>query len=71
MFTGASEKLREKDWQLVASYFTVKSTDIFCSVVAFVKLNGYTLRGKQLCIFIIVFDFFFNQVNFQRKEFAL
>ena len=25
-------KNREMDWQLVASYFTVKSTDIFCSV---------------------------------------
>ena len=24
-------KKREMDWQLVASYFTVKSTDIFCS----------------------------------------
>ena len=24
-------KNREMDWQLVASYFTVKSTDIFCS----------------------------------------
>ena len=24
---------REMDWQLVASYFTVKSTDIFCSVI--------------------------------------
>ena len=25
-------KKREMDWQLVASYFTVTSTDIFCSV---------------------------------------
>ena len=34
MFTGARKKKqqREMDWQLVASYFTVKSTDIFCSV---------------------------------------
>ena len=30
-FTGACKK-REMDWQLVASYFTVKSTDIFYSV---------------------------------------
>ena len=36
MFTGAREKKkkkkkkkREMDWQLVASYFTVKSTDTF------------------------------------------
>ena len=28
MFTGARKK-REMDWQLVASYFTVKATDIF------------------------------------------
>ena len=28
----APVKKREMDWQLVASYFTVKSTDIFCSV---------------------------------------
>ena len=27
------QKKREMDWQMVASYFTVKSTDIFCSVV--------------------------------------
>ena len=40
MFTGArkktkkkkKQKKREMDWQLVASYFIVKSTDIFCSV---------------------------------------
>ena len=31
MFTGAYKKKREMDWQLVASYFTVKSTDIFSS----------------------------------------
>ena len=31
MFTGTSKK-GEMDWQLIASYFTVKSTDIFCSV---------------------------------------
>ena len=29
---GRPLKKREMDWQLVASYFTVKSTDIFCSV---------------------------------------
>ena len=31
MFTGArrKKKKREMDWQLVACYFTVKSTDIF------------------------------------------
>ena len=28
MFTGACKK-QEMDWQLFASYFTVKSTDIF------------------------------------------
>ena len=27
-----NKKKREMDWQLVARYFTVKSTDIFCSV---------------------------------------
>ena len=32
MFTGACKKYWEMDWQLVVSYFTVKSTDIFCSV---------------------------------------
>ena len=32
MFTGACKKYREIDWQLVASYFTVKSTNIFYSV---------------------------------------
>ena len=31
-FTGARKEKREMDWQLVASYFIVKSTDIFCSV---------------------------------------
>ena len=31
MFTGALKEKREMDRQLVASYFTVKSTDIFCS----------------------------------------
>ena len=36
---GARKKKRAMDWQLVASYFTVKSTDIFCSV------------GKQTLIF--------------------
>ena len=29
MFTCAFKKLREMDWQLVAIYFTVKSTDTF------------------------------------------
>ena len=29
MFTGPGKKNREMDWQLVSSYFTVKSTDIF------------------------------------------
>ena len=28
-----TKKKREMDWQLVASYFTVKSADIFCSAV--------------------------------------
>ena len=32
MFTGTRKK-REMDWQLIASYFTVKSTDIFCSAL--------------------------------------
>ena len=32
MFTDTRKKIREMDWQLVASYFTVKSTDIFGSV---------------------------------------
>ena len=32
MFTGTCEKQREMDWQLLASYFTVKSTDNFYSV---------------------------------------
>ena len=27
-----TKKQQEMDWQLVASYFTVKSMDIFCSV---------------------------------------
>ena len=30
---GAPVKIAGMDWQLVASYFTVKSTDIFYSVV--------------------------------------
>ena len=52
MFTGARKKKntkkkktkknkkREIDWQLVASYFTVKSTDIFCSVYVVSEHNG-------------------------------
>ena len=35
MFKGAGKKTREMDWQLVASYFTVKSTDILCSAPVF------------------------------------
>ena len=37
MFTGACKKEREMDWQLVASYFTVKSTEIFYSDVESVR----------------------------------
>ena len=32
MFTGARKKKREMDWQLVASYYTVKSIDIFAVI---------------------------------------
>ena len=50
MFTGASKKKkkkREMDWQLVASYFTVKSMEIFCRRHYKVKLDidpGYIFR---------------------------
>ena len=29
MLTGACKKIREMDWQLVASYFNIKSTEFF------------------------------------------
>ena len=38
MFTGARKKWK-MDWQLVASYFTVKSTDIFCSAKLKIKIQ--------------------------------
>ena len=42
MFTGA-RKQREMDWQMVAGYFTVKSTDIFAvqwHKLAWSEING-------------------------------
>ena len=42
MFTGARKK-REMDWQLVATYFTVKSTDIFCSVLFMFTIYDFSL----------------------------
>ena len=51
MFTGARKK-REMDWQLVASYFTVKSKDMFCSVVTLIMSNTdiskYPLISKSI-----------------------
>ena len=31
-------KKREMDWRLVANYFTIKSTDIFCSVPTMLRM---------------------------------
>ena len=53
MFTGARKK-REMDWQLVASYFTAKSTDTFCSVaitaiLSYCHTNASGVR-RALCV---------------------
>ena len=54
MFTGARKNKRGMDWQLVASYFTVKSTDIFCSAMfrlgrkAFIK-NLFIDKANGVC----------------------
>ena len=45
MFTGARKKKREMDWQLVASYFTVKSTDIFAVCDSWLKMPTQILQG--------------------------
>ena len=39
MFTGDRKK-REMDWQLVGGYFTVKSTDIFCSLLIWITVGS-------------------------------
>ena len=55
MFTGARKKnKREMDWQLVASYFTLKSTDIFCSV----QYTAYGIYEKNHKTLIILNTFF-------------
>ena len=61
MFTGAREKKREMDWQLVASYFTVKFTDYFCSAAeapAFAKMWDFcasgTLQYTSTCNMILL-----------------
>ena len=38
MFTGDRKK-REMDWQLFAGYFTVKSTNIFCSLLIWITVG--------------------------------
>ena len=63
MFTGACKKKREMDWQLVARYFTVKSTDIFYSVVYFVrghneKCTILTEHSERVSILVQSFDRF-------------
>ena len=47
MFTDARKKRREMDWQLVASCFTVKSSDIFCSVQLIPGTAGINLLSYR------------------------
>ena len=55
MFMGARKKW-EMDWQLVASYFTVKSKDIFCSVCVFYKSEVIILVTKDLTRVVISYE---------------
>ena len=49
---GACKKEREMDWKLVASDFTVTSTDIFCSVPScqIFKIKGFTFSNSSIFI---------------------
>ena len=42
------------DWQLVASYFTVKSTDIFCSVDWADAQAELNLRWMHMSLFVFI-----------------
>ena len=51
MFTGARKKnekrKQEMDWQLVASYFKVKSADVFAVYLAESKITSVKFQVKS------------------------
>ena len=52
MFTGACKKSREIDWLLLASYFTVKSTEIFYSAGSN-RMAIYLCMCKQIALSLV------------------